>query len=227
MISINRVKLNKHNAENFIKIGCKIRKLWHFKVSPISTKQLYAQHGGYANEIADDVTHSLFLLYFIIWIIEYFNFCRFDNKEAFPWITICYNNGNSTSSVRNQFLFYIIMRKKLKYFTFHIIKYKRNSEWMTSSVPSFAYWPRCAYNCFVKLSEILKFRNFLILHPILMKFSALCLFDFSLFIEINLILVWTWPLINLDLFQITYTSIRYFFLCSSSGKISRNRSLPI
>ena len=70
LIVINRVKLNKHNAENFIKIGCKIRKLWHFKVSPISTKQLYAQHRGYANEIADDIMHSLFLLYCIIWIID-------------------------------------------------------------------------------------------------------------------------------------------------------------
>ena len=63
-----------------------------------------------------------------------------------------------------------------------------------SSVPSFAYRPGCAYNCFVNLSETLKCHNFLILHPILMKFSVLCLFDFSLFIQINFLLGWTCPL---------------------------------
>ena len=84
--------------------------------------------------------------------------------------------------------------QKLKYSIIHIIKYKRNSECVTSSAISFAYPPCCAYNCFVEIGETLKCHNFLILHPILMKFSALCLFNFTLFIEINLILVWTLPL---------------------------------
>ena len=66
LISIKREKSNKHNAENFIKIGCKIRKLRNFKVSLNFTKQLYAHPGRYANEGTDDVIHSLFLLYFII-----------------------------------------------------------------------------------------------------------------------------------------------------------------
>ena len=92
---------------------------------------------------------------------------------------------NSTSSGRNETLFHMTMRRKLKYFIFHAIKYKRNREWVMSSVPSFAYWPGCAYNCFVKLSETLKCYNFLILHPILMTFSVLCLFDFDVLIHIN------------------------------------------
>ena len=73
-IWIKREKSNKHNTENFIKIGCKIRKLWYFKVSLYFTKQLYAHPGRYANEGTDDITHSLFLLYFIIWNMKYFNF---------------------------------------------------------------------------------------------------------------------------------------------------------
>lgn len=76
--------------------------------------------------------------------------------------------------------------EKLKYFIFHIIKYKINSEWVMSSVPSFAYGLVCAYKCFVKY--------FLVLHPILMTFLVLCLFDFSLFIQINLMLGWSCPL---------------------------------
>ena len=74
LIWIEREKSNKHNTENFIKIGCKIRKLWYFKVSLYFTKQLYAHPGRYANEGTDDITHSLFLLYFIIWNMIYFNF---------------------------------------------------------------------------------------------------------------------------------------------------------
>ena len=84
--------------------------------------------------------------------------------------------------------------QKLKYSIIHIIKYKRNSECVTSSAISFAYPPCCAYNCFVEIGETLKCHNFLILLPISMKFSASCLFNFTLFIKINLILVWTWPL---------------------------------
>ena len=177
-----------------IKIGCKIRKLWIFEILLNFTKQLYAILGQHANEGTDDITHSLFLLYFIIWNMKYFNFYSFDIRKLVFWTTIRCKNEFSTCSGRNQTLFQILIRKKLGFFIFHIIKYKRNSEWMMSSVPSFAYWPGCAYNCFVKLSKISKIHNFLILHPILIKFSALCLFDFSLFIEINLFLVWTWPL---------------------------------
>ena len=54
LIWINREKSNKNNTENSIKIRSKIRKLWHLKV--------------------DDITYSLFLLYFIIWNMKYFNF---------------------------------------------------------------------------------------------------------------------------------------------------------
>ena len=84
-------------------------------------------------------------------------------------------------------------RRKLQYFIFHIIKYKRISKWVMSSVPSLAYRPGCAYDCFVNLSETLKCHNFLILHPILMKFSVLCLLHFVLFIRINFSLGWTCP----------------------------------
>ena len=138
---------------------------------------------------------TIFFFFFIVWFIQYFNFYRFDNKDPLGWTTKSWNNGNSTSSGRNKTLFLMTMRKKLKYIIFHIIKYKRNSEWVMSSVPSFAYHPGRAYNCFVNLSEALKCHNFFILHPILMKFSVLCLFDFSLFIQINFLLGWTCPLI--------------------------------
>ena len=149
----NREKSNKHTTENFIKIGCQIRKLWIFKVSLIFHKTVICTSQWYANERVGDVTHSLFLLYFIVWILQYFNFCRFNNKEVLHWIIIGCNNGDPIYSIRNKTLFHMIIRKKLRYFIFHIMKYKRNSEWMTSSVPSFAYRPGCAYNCFVKLSE--------------------------------------------------------------------------
>ena len=33
-----KVKNSKHNSENLMKIGWKIRKLWHFEVSQIFTK---------------------------------------------------------------------------------------------------------------------------------------------------------------------------------------------
>ena len=38
LISEERVKSFKHNSENLMKIGWKIRKLWHFEVSQIFTK---------------------------------------------------------------------------------------------------------------------------------------------------------------------------------------------
>ena len=65
LIWINREKSNKNNAENFIKIGCKIRKLWHFKVSLIFHKTVICTTQWYANERVDDVTHSLFLLFLL------------------------------------------------------------------------------------------------------------------------------------------------------------------
>ena len=36
LISEERVKIFTHNSENLMKIGWKIRKLWHFEVSQIS-----------------------------------------------------------------------------------------------------------------------------------------------------------------------------------------------
>ena len=38
LISEEKIKIFKHNSENLMKIGWKIRKLWHFEVSQIFKK---------------------------------------------------------------------------------------------------------------------------------------------------------------------------------------------
>ena len=50
LISDERVKISKHNSENLMKIGWKIRKLWHFEVSQIFTKHFLTSQYEYANE---------------------------------------------------------------------------------------------------------------------------------------------------------------------------------
>ena len=64
---------------------------------------------------------------------------------------------------------------------------------MTSSTLSFAYHWLELRTVLWKIRETLKCHNFLIFYPILMKFSALFSFDFSIFIQINFFLGWTWP----------------------------------
>ena len=60
-----RVKMFKHNSENLMKIGWKIRKLWHFEVSQIFTKHFLTSRYEYANEWVDDVITSLLAIYFV------------------------------------------------------------------------------------------------------------------------------------------------------------------
>ena len=48
-----------------MKIGWKIRKLWHFEVSQIFTKHFLTSRYEYANERVDDVIASLLAIYFV------------------------------------------------------------------------------------------------------------------------------------------------------------------
>ena len=63
LISEERVKIFKHYSENLMKIGWKIRKLWHVEVSQIFTKHFLTSRYEYANEWVDDVITSLYILY--------------------------------------------------------------------------------------------------------------------------------------------------------------------
>ena len=65
LISEERVTNLKHNSENLMKIGWKIRKLWHFEVSQIFTKHFLTSRYEYANEWVDDVIPSQFSIHFV------------------------------------------------------------------------------------------------------------------------------------------------------------------
>ena len=75
LISEERVQIFKHNSENLMKIGWKIRKLWHFEVSQIFTKHFLTSRYEYANEWVDDVITSLFAIYFVHKILKIVIFC--------------------------------------------------------------------------------------------------------------------------------------------------------
>ena len=70
-----RVKNFKHNSENLMKIGWKIRKLWHFEVSQIFTKHFLTSRYEYAIEWVDDVITSLLAIYFVHKILKMLIFC--------------------------------------------------------------------------------------------------------------------------------------------------------
>ena len=70
-----RVKIFKHSSENLMKIGWKIRMLWHFKVSQIFTKHFLTSRYEYANEWVDDVITSLLAIYFVHTILKILIFC--------------------------------------------------------------------------------------------------------------------------------------------------------
>ena len=65
----------KHNSENLMKIGWKIRKLWHFEVSQIITKHFLTSRYEYANDWVDDVITSLLAIYFVHKILKILIFC--------------------------------------------------------------------------------------------------------------------------------------------------------
>ena len=73
--SEERVKIFKHNSENLMKIGWKIRKLWHFEVSQIFTKHFLTSRYEYANEQVDDVITSLLAIYFVHKMLKILIFC--------------------------------------------------------------------------------------------------------------------------------------------------------
>ena len=65
LISEERVKISEQNSENLMKIGWKIRKLWHFEISQIFRKHLLTSQYEYANEWVDDVIASQFSIHFV------------------------------------------------------------------------------------------------------------------------------------------------------------------
>ena len=65
LISEERVKILEQNSENLMKIGWKIRKLWHFEVSQIFKKHFLTSRYEYANEWVDDVIASQFSIHFV------------------------------------------------------------------------------------------------------------------------------------------------------------------
>ena len=65
LISEDRVNISEQNSENLMKIGWKIRKLWHFEVSQIFRKHFLTSRYEYANEWVDDVIASLLAIYFV------------------------------------------------------------------------------------------------------------------------------------------------------------------
>ena len=65
LISEERVKIVEQNTENLMKIGWKIRKLWHFEVSQFFKKHFLTSRYEYANEWVDDVIASQFSIHFI------------------------------------------------------------------------------------------------------------------------------------------------------------------
>ena len=67
LISEERVNIFKHtcNSENLMKIGWKVRKLWHFEVSQIFKKLFLTSRYEYANEWGDDVIASQFSINFV------------------------------------------------------------------------------------------------------------------------------------------------------------------
>ena len=70
LISEERVKFCEQNSENLMKIGCKIRQLWHFEISQIFTKHFLTSRYEYANERVDDVIASLLAIYFVHKILK-------------------------------------------------------------------------------------------------------------------------------------------------------------
>ena len=59
------MKQIEQNSENLMKIGWKIRNLWHFEISQIFKKRFVTSQYEYANEWADDVITSHFSIDFV------------------------------------------------------------------------------------------------------------------------------------------------------------------
>ena len=65
LISEERVKKIEQNSENLMKIGWKIRKLWHFEISQIFKKHFVTSQYEYVNEWVDDVITWQFSIHFV------------------------------------------------------------------------------------------------------------------------------------------------------------------
>ena len=75
LISEERVKISKHNSENLMKIGWKIRKLWHFEVSQIFTKHfLTSRYDLQMSELMMSSPHHLPYI-FVHKILKILIFC--------------------------------------------------------------------------------------------------------------------------------------------------------
>ena len=65
LILEERVKFSEQNSENLMKIGWKVRKLWHFEVLQIFRKHFLTSRYEYANEWVDDVIASQLSINFV------------------------------------------------------------------------------------------------------------------------------------------------------------------
>ena len=79
----------------------------------------------------------------------------------------------------------------MKFLSFLCTKWMENCEAMTSLPHSFAYSYRLVNKCFLKICETSKFHNLLIFQLIFIRFSLLCLKNFTLSSEIELNLLWS------------------------------------
>ena len=71
LISEERVKKFEQNSENLMKIGWKIRKLWHFEVSQIFKKHFLTSRYEYANEWVDDVITSQYVWKILLFFLKF------------------------------------------------------------------------------------------------------------------------------------------------------------
>ena len=76
---------------------------------------------------------------------------------------------------------------------------------MTSSTHSFAYSYRLVKKCFVKICETSECHSFLIFQPIFIRFSLLCLKNFTLSSEIKLNLLWSSSLTYMIMYKKIFT----------------------
>ena len=169
-----------------MKIGWKIRKLWHFEVSQIFTNISWpVDMNMQMSELMMSSPHYLpYILYIKFWKIQYF---------AHTCDSTCMSLISSCIGVN---IILHLFRKKLrqvehshswnmKFLSFLCTKWMGNCEAMTST-RSFAYSYQLVKKCFLKICETSKCHNFLIFQPIFIRFSLFYSQIFTLSYEIKL-----------------------------------------
>ena len=173
LLSEERVKFCEQNSKNLMKIGWKIRKLWHFEVSQIFTKHFLTSRYEYANERVDDVIASLLAIYFVHKILKNSIFCAY-SYQAVLELTLFYIYSERNWGKSN-ILIAEIWKKKI------ISVHKMNGKlWGDDIINSLIY-------IFIPtgLFETSKCHKFLIFQPIFIRFSLFYSQIFTLSYEIK------------------------------------------